>query len=135
MPRRGGRGGLKVRGLRETTRAFNNMQEDLADELREGLKHAAEPVRIAAEQKAISRIENMPHSTAWAEQKIVVSKRTALVYMAPKKRQSRNTAKRRKNLADLLMTRAMEPALGENEEKTREAVEFVLDRLGRKNGF
>jgi hypothetical protein len=135
MPRTGGGGRLKVRGLRETVRAFNNIQEDLSDELRAGLKHAAEPVRVAAEQKAVNRIENMPYSPAWAEQKTVVSKRTALVYMGPKKRQSRNTARRRKNLADLLMERAMEPALEENEEKTKKAVELVLDQLGRKNGF
>jgi hypothetical protein len=127
--------GIKIKGLRETARAFDNISDDLSEELSKGLKHAAEPVRVAAEQKAIARIENMSRSPAWAEQKIVVSKRTALVYMAPKKRQTRKVPLKRKKLADLMMDRAMEPALHQHEQTTVEAVEFVLDRLGRRNGF
>lgn len=128
-------GKVRVKGLRETVRAFDNIQDNLQEDLREGLKHAAEPVRVVAEQKALNTIENMVYSPAWAEQKIVVSKRTALVYMTPKKRQSRNTARRRKNVADLLMERAMEPALDQNEERVVGAIEVVLDTLGRRNGF
>lgn len=126
---------VRVRGLRECTRAFENVREDLNDTVREGLKHAAEPVRVLAVRRAVAEIGNMPHSPQWAEQKVVVSKRTALVYMAPKKRQTRAAERKRPNLAELMMARAMEPALEENEEKVTRSVEALLDVLGRKNGF
>lgn len=128
-------GGVKVKGLRETTRAFNKIEGDLTEELTDGLKQAAEPVRAAAEKKAVEQIRNMPHGSPWAEQQTVVSKRTALAYIRPAKRATRNPTRKRKNLADLLMGRAMEPALQENEERVKEKVEDVLDRLGREAGF
>jgi hypothetical protein len=127
--------GIKVKGLRETARAFDNISDNLSEELTDGLKHAAEPVRAAAEKKAVAKIVNMDRSPAWAEQKTVVSKRTALVYIAPKKRQTRKPQRKRKNLAELMMGRAMEPALDENEDRVREEVDDVLNRLSRKNGF
>lgn len=77
----------------------------------------------------------MPRSPQWAEQKTVISKRSALVYVAPVKRQTRVTTRKRKNLAEQLATKAMEPALDENEEKVVREVETVLDVLGRKHGF
>lgn len=127
--------GVKVKGLRETARAFDAISDDLSKELTAGLRVAAEPVRAAAEMKAISKIGNMPRSPAWAEQKIAVGRRTALVYMAPKKRQTRVPQRKRKNLADLMMDRAMEPALIENEPQVVLGVNTVLDRLSRKEGF
>jgi hypothetical protein len=126
---------VQVRGLRECTLAFEHVRESLDETVREGLKHAAEPVRVLAERRAVEEIGNMPSSPKWAEQKIVVSKRTALVYMAPRKRQTRAPERKRKNLAPLLMDKAMEPALESNEERVTRSVEVLLDTLGRKNGF
>lgn len=132
-PRR--KGGLQVRGLRETIRAFDQIGDEVNDDLREGLERAAEPVRAVAVTHALERIQNMPRSPQWAEQKTVISKRSALVYVAPVKRQTRVTTRKRKNLAEQLATKAMEPALDENEEKVVREVETVLDVLGRKHGF
>jgi hypothetical protein len=73
--------------------------------------------------------------TCPTQQKTVVSKHTALAYVAPVKRRTSNARRKRKNLADLMMDRAMEPALEENETRVRETLEDVLDRLGRKEGF
>jgi hypothetical protein len=130
-----GRGRIRVRGLRETIRAFDQVGDELPDATREALKHAAEPVRVVAERRALSEISGLPRSPKWAEQKITVSKRTALVYMSPRKRQTRVPERKRKNLAELLMGKAMEPALEDNRERVIESVDKVIDLLGRKHGF
>ena len=129
------RAGLKVRGLKETARAFDHISDDLSGELTDGLKKAAEPVRTAAQDNAVRRIRNVTRVSGWAEQKIGVSKRSALVYMVPVKRRTRSAARRRPNFAELMLKRAMEPALDANEHRVREEVDDVLNRLGRRNGF
>lgn len=126
---------VKIRGLRELNRAFRAVDNGLEETLREGLRHAAEPVRVLAERKGLSEISGMSGSPKWAEQHTVVSKRTALVYIAPSRRGTRIPSRKRTNLAGLLATRAMEPALEENEEKVVHDVEAVIDILGRKQGF
>jgi hypothetical protein len=126
---------VRVKGLRETIRAFDAVGDELSEVVREGLKQAAEPVRVLAERRAVSEISGMSRSPKWAEQKVAVSRRTALVYMAPRKRQTRAPERKRKNLAELLMGKAMEPALEENEEQVKVKVEAVIDYLGRKHGF
>lgn len=126
---------IHVRGLKETSQAFRAIDSKLDSELRDGLKEAAEPVKSTATQLALSEIRNMSSSPAWAEQRIGVARRTALVFMVPRKRGSRVKSRKRKNFADLMSSRAMDPALEQNEERVRRKVEDVLDDLSRKQGF
>ena len=129
---------INVKGLRETYRAFGNISDDVQGELRDGLEQAAKPVQALGERYALERIRNMPRSPAWAEMKIGVSKREALVFMAPatKGRAGRGRTKRkRKNLANLLLERSMEPAVEDNVERTERGLEDVIDKLSRREGF
>ncbi len=129
---------INVKGLAETYRAFGNISEDVQDELRDGLEEVGKPVQALGERYALERIRNMPRSPAWAEMRIGVSKREALVYMVPDNtgRAGRGRGKRkRKNLASLLMNRAMDPAVEDNVETTERELEKVIDKLSRREGF
>jgi hypothetical protein len=53
------------------------------------------------------------------------------VYVAPKKRGTRDTRLRRPNFAGLLMDRAMQPALDRNASGIEAAFERFLDEVGR----
>jgi len=129
---------INVKGLAETYRAFGNISENVQDELRDGLEEVGKPVQALGERYALERIRNMPRSPAWAEMRIGVSKREALVYMVPdnRGRAGRGRGKRkRKNLASLLMNRAMDPAVEDNVETTERELEKVIDKLSRREGF
>ena len=129
---------INVKGLAETYRAFGNISEDVQDELRDGLEEVGKPVQALGERYALERIRNMPRSPAWAEMRIGVSKREALVYMVPDNtgRAGRGRGKRkRKNLASLLMNRAMDPAVEDNVDTTARELEKVIDKLSRREGF
>lgn len=126
---------VEVRGATALYRSFKAISDDLTSELVDGLEEAAKPVGETAEQLALSRIRNMPRSPTWAEMRIGVSRREALVYMVPFSRGSRRKGRKRKNLADLLSVRAMDPAMDQNEERVTRGVEDLLDRLSRKQNF
>jgi len=129
---------INVKGLAETYRAFGNISEDVQDELRDGLEEVGKPVQALGERYALERIRNMPRSPAWAEMRIGVSKREALVYMVPDNtgRAGRGRGKRkRKNLASLLMNRAMDTAGEDNVDTTARELEKVIDKLSRREGF
>jgi len=129
-------GAIKVKGLRDLVRDLNRISSDVGDELRTELAKAADPVKRQAEALALGRIRNMPSSPDWAEMRIGVARSTALVYMVPERRSRRRNRKwKRTNLADLLMERAMDPALEQNQEEVVQRVDEMLGRLGRTNGF
>jgi hypothetical protein len=124
--------------LTETYRAFGAISDDLQGELRDGLEQVGKPVAELAEQFALSRIRNMTEKSGWAEMRVGVSKREALVYMVPESRGKggRGRQKRkRKNLAELLMDRSMAPAAEENQGNVESKLESVIDHLSRENGF
>jgi len=128
-----GEGAVRVRGLKELTRAFNGMSKDIAQDLVWELQEAADPVRKMAEPLALTRISNMPSSPQWATMKIGVSKAKGSVYMFPASR--RRGGSGRPNLADLLMGRSMEPALEANENEVVDRVDHLLARLGGEYDF
>jgi len=122
-----------VKGLAEMNRAFARADRDMKKDLRNTLKDVAEPVREEAEVLAGQKIRNMGNGP-WSRMRVGVT--TNLVYVAPKERGRRgNIGSRRTNLADLLMDRAMEPALdahaGEIEDRFGDALDHVLERWGR----
>ena len=126
-------GAVRVRGLKELTRAFKNISKDLSRELNDELKEAAEPVRSGAERYALGRIRNMPRSPHYATMRVGVSKAQGVVYVVPAWR--RRGGKGRANLKTLLLERAMDPALEENQAEVLHKVDNMLGRLAGHQGF
>lgn len=122
-------GEVRIRGLAELQRDLKRISKDLGKELKDELRVVAEPVRMGAERLAVQNISHI--GSAWSGMRIGMTART--VYVAPKRR--RRGGSPRPNLGGLLMDRAMQPALDENEDKIVARVEFMLDRLGDTHGF
>jgi len=118
-----------VQGLGGLQRAFEAAGKEFSKEIRQDLIDVAEPVRVEAERLAVAGISHI--GVPWSRMRAVA--RRNLVYVAPVERgraSRRNLRIRRPNLADLLMDRAMQPAL---EAKTGEVVErfdLFLEHLG-----
>ena len=128
-------GAVRVRGLKELTRAFKAISKDLSKELNAELREAADPVKQEGEHLALTRIRNMPRSPEWAGMRIWISKARGVVFMVPAARGRRLRGSSRPNLADLLMERAMEPALAANQGEVVDRVDRLLGRLAGENGF
>lgn len=91
----------------------------------DALKEAAEPVRVAAEGLAASRIRDV--GAGWS--KFRTGTRSGVVYVAPRAR--RRGGSPRPRFGVLLMTRAMLPAVEQEEDEVVRRVEGLLDRIGR----
>lgn len=121
-----------VRGLAQLDRAFAFAGKDVQKQLRVGLAEVAEPIRAEAEQLADSTIRNLGPGQPWTRMRAVA--RRNLVYVAPVERGTRtrrNPRSRRPNLADLLMGRAMEPALDHNIAQVEDRFNEMLARVGQ----
>jgi hypothetical protein len=117
-----------IEGQQDLFRAFKTADREARLFLRSEFRMVAEPVRRQAEELALTRIRNMRTSPKWARMRTGVTQR--LVYVAPRQKGTRGRrAGRRPNLADLLMGRAMEPALDMNEPRIERAVERVFDEI------
>jgi hypothetical protein len=119
---------VHVRGLAEMNRAFKRADKDLAKDVRSKLRDVAEPVRSEAETRAAHEIRNI--GPEWSQMRTGAT--TRVVYVAPRKR-SRGGS-RRPNFAQLLMDRAMQPALEANASEIEDAVGDVLDDICRHWG-
>lgn len=121
---------LRVKGLREMSRAFARADRTLSRELRDKLRDVAHPVASAAESLARSRISHIGHK--WPRMRVGVTR--TLVYVAPKERGVRSRTQaglRRPNLADRLMEDAMAPALRDHGPRIERDTQQVLDTVGR----
>ena len=117
---------LRVEGLRDLQRAFALADKESQRKLRQSLKDVGEPVRSTSEQLALTRIRRI--GPRWSRMRVGVTR--SLVYVAPVERGKRsraNTRLRRPNLADLLMGRAMQPALDINAGRIEGDFEDVLE--------
>jgi hypothetical protein len=125
---------IHVHGLRDLQRAFGVASRVLERDLRVGLIGAAEPVRYEATRLAGQKIRNILSATAtvdWSEMRIGVTQ--SVVYIAPVQRGTKTRGhggRHRPNLADLLLGRAMEPALEQNVGEVTRRLDAVLDRVG-----
>jgi hypothetical protein len=122
--------GLRVEGLRDLQRAFGRVDKGLARDLKRVLREAAEPVRTDAEQLATANIPRI--GIPWSRMRVGVTQRA--VYLAPRQRGAasrRNARLRRPNLANLLLDRAMTPALDRNVGWVEESVGSLLDEVGK----
>jgi len=115
--------------LPELRRALAQYDVDLKRELDKELKSAAEPVRLAAQGLADAGISRIGHR--WDRMRIGVTSKS--VYVAPASR--RRGGSPRPNLGNLLLERALMPALDGNEDRIVASLEAMLDRLGSDAGF
>jgi len=120
---------IAVRGLRDLTRAFAAADKTLQRELRGRLKDAAEPVRVDAQASAVREIRNLRSNDPWTRMRVGVTQR--LVYVAPRERGARSRLGRRPKFGDLLMSRAMEPALERNRDQVLRELDDMLGEVGR----
>lgn len=121
---------VRVEGLDGLRRGFRAYDRALASDLDDVLEEAANPVRQDAQALALSSIRRI--SRPWAGMRVGTGR--GVVYVAPVERGVKgrgNQRKRRPNLADLLMTRAMEPALRRNEAVVVRRVDRALDEFAR----
>jgi hypothetical protein len=120
---------VRVSGLRELNRALDGYADGAQKDMRKDLQKAIEPVRRDAEQLAVSSIRNI--GPTWARMRAGATSRVA--YVAPATRNRGGSP--RSNLGRLLFEEAMQPALEQNEAEIEEAVEDLLDAIGRRFGF
>ena len=121
---------VRVLGLRELERAFDRADRTVRNDMRDALAEAAAPVRRDAQSLAASQIRNVDSGDPWASMRIGVSR--TIAYIAPVERGIKGRAGqrlRRPNLADLLMGRAMEPALDRNQENVARRVDDLIDEV------
>jgi hypothetical protein len=116
-----------VEGYRELVKAFGAAEREVNREFRATLRKAAEPVRADAESMAVERIEKV--GLPWSRMKVGVT--TRMVYVAPRQRGTRTRARKRPNLAGLLLERAMMPALERNRGQVVDSVESMLGGVER----
>ena len=122
-------GALQITGLRELNRAFARAPKTLNREWREAQRFIGEPVRRVAAARAVTEVERMPRSPQWARMRTGITQRA--VYVAPAMRGTRMDRRKRPNLADLLMERALAPALVLGEAEIVRRAEHVLETVGR----
>jgi hypothetical protein len=115
-----------VQGLSDLQRAFRAADKATSKELRDGLRKAADPVRSDAERRAVGEIPRI--GVPWSRMRVGVTMRS--VYVAPVERGARGT-RSRKNLAGLLLEKAMIPALEANIGQVVDEVDDVLQTVGR----
>jgi hypothetical protein len=119
---------IYIQGLRETSAAYSKLERDTRAGLRAGLRDVAEPVRRTAEALSQARITRIGRK--WWKMRVGVTR--TLVYVAPRQRGITGRGpdpRRRPRFADLLLERAMEPALEQNEAKVERAVDRLLDHV------
>jgi hypothetical protein len=117
-----------VEGLADLQSAFRRAGITAEVGLRAGLRHLAEPVRTDAEGLALQEIKRIGQK--WSRMRI--GQNQSLVYVAPVQRGVKTKGRlqlARPNLANLLMDRAMEPALRQNEPQIEAGMERILDRV------
>ena len=128
-------GPIALRGQRELLAALAKADRETRLGVRRELRGVAERVRREAQTLALSAITGMAKSPKWARMRTGVSRK--LVYVAPRQRGVRwnknnpgyRFSARRPNLADLLMTRAMQPALDRHAGDVERALEDMLDHV------
>lgn len=120
---------ISIQGLTSLQRAFKAADATVQKELRTALRVAAEPVRADAERLAVSSIRRI--GVTWSRMRIGVTNRE--VYLAPRQRgqKGRDQRLRRPNLRDLLLGRAMEPALEHNRAEVIAGVNAALGTVAK----
>jgi hypothetical protein len=127
---------VAVRGLRDLQAALAKADKETRLGVRAGLRQLAQPVQQGAEQLALANISRI--GPRWSRMRIGVTRN--LVYVAPRQKgtRGRGPAGRRRGqgfaqppFSDILMGRAMEPALaahaGEIEARLEQLIDHIAD--------
>jgi hypothetical protein len=128
--------GVHIEGFDELLHDLTTIDKTLRKGFITDLDEIIEPVRVGAERLATNEIRNI--GTKWHKMRSGVSRRFAVAYVAPVQRGLKTRGddrRRRPRFADLLLDRAMEPALQENEVVVELGVEKMIDRVTRQQGF
>lgn len=129
MPLTGGT--LRVEGLAELQRHFAVIDKELSGDLRDGLRKAAEPVRLQAESLTAPVIGSVGSTRAgrrrvpWHLMRVGVTR--AGVYMVPRQRGSRDQRRRRRSYRTTVLP-LMLAALHRNEGRVRREAERAINR-------
>lgn len=121
---------VRVHGYREITRAFGKADKAVKGEMQDAFRDVAEPIRAQAEALALTRISHI--GRRWGLMRIGLT--TNVVYVAPRERGKASRVNRmlgRPNLAELLISRSMQPALDANEGKVEERFDEATRRIER----
>lgn len=118
---------VRVEGLAELNRAFALADRKLRTEKNQQLRELAEPVRSDAERLAAASIARI--GIPWSRMRVGVTRTS--VYVAPRQRGSRLRERKRRNLAGLLLDRAMLPALQVNQPQIVAGVDHWLGEVGK----
>lgn len=122
---------VKVKNFRALSRAFDRADKALRREYKKMLRKVGEPVAHTAESLAGSRIRNASRGNVnWRKMRVVATSR--LVYVAPSRRKTKVATRRRKNFGDLLMARAMLPALEHEKPHVEREFDHLIDRVGKE---
>lgn len=123
--------GLTVHGYTDLARAFKVAGKEARVELRVAMQSVAKPVKERAAVLASTEITRMRTSPQWGQMRTGVTQRS--VYVAPKQRGTRGRGgpRARKNLANLLMNKAMLPALEQTKALAGARLDRVLDEIGK----
>lgn len=124
-------GAVRVRNLATVQRALARTEAGMRRELRGELKSIGEPIRSDAQSLALATIRNV--GIPWARMRVGLSVDTVFVVPVSKSRGAGKGAKR-PNLANLLMDKALEPALARNHDRIADDVDAALGRVVARFG-
>lgn len=141
--------GIHVRGLDDLNRALKRASKEVRLDIRKDLRAVAEPIRAEAQQLAGTQISGIATAAGrkrkrrgrpknWAGMRIGLALAGNLIYVAPVQRGFKGRGadpSKRPNLADLLMGRAMEPALEHHKAEIEAHVGRALDRMTERWGI
>jgi hypothetical protein len=117
-----------VENYTNVMRAFAKADRQLKNEWRRELRAVGEPVASESQLLAVSTIPNMSRSPQWARMRVGVTQKET--YVVPRQRGVRGHGpKRRPNLANLMLDRAMRPALSRNRDRVVARFGQALDRI------
>lgn len=122
---------VNISGLRELEQLFALAGPIAKRELNKELRLVAEPIRSEAESLAASGIPRI--GPRWSKMRVGVTR--TLVYVAPRERGVKGRGRpslRRPRFADLMLERAMDPALKKNEALIQERVEVLFEKLANE---
>ena len=117
-----------VKNLDDVTRAFQRAGQSFTNEKNAALRNVGVPIANQAENLARARIRNI--GLEWSQFR--VGKLEHSVYVAPVKRGTRDAARKRRKLADLLLSRAMLPAAAANLGRAERELDKVLANMERR---
>jgi hypothetical protein len=118
--------GVRLEGYEDLLRDLKTADKRIRDGVRKEIRQAAEPVRATAESLAVSRIRGIEQGDHWSRMRVGVTQKS--VYVAPRARGKKTGSTKRPNLADLLMSRSMEPALYVHQEEVVRHIDSLIGR-------